>query len=70
MHGSSIMHAKKDVKNLYGCLISYYEILRKFSRIKFEKRVKKAIKISTKNLRKKIKKIMKHLSNNEKKYYQ
>ena len=23
MHGSSIMHTKKNIKNLYGCLISY-----------------------------------------------
>ena len=67
MHGDSIMHTKNDVKNLYGCLISYYEILRKFNTIKFKRKVKKAINISKKLLRKKIKKIMKNLSKNEKK---
>ena len=67
MHGDSIMHTKNDVKNLYGCLISYYEILRKFNKIKFEKKVKKAINISKRTLRKKIKKIMKKHSKNEKK---
>ena len=67
MHGSSITHRKRNIKNLYGCLISYCGMVNKFNGVKFEKSVKKAIKKTKNNLKKVIKKIMKVLSKNEKK---
>jgi len=44
-----------------------YEIVRKFNDFKFSKKVKRAINISKKKLKTKIKRIMKHLSKKEKK---
>ena len=67
MHGSSIMHKKKNIKNLYGCLISYYGMVNKFNGVKFEKSVRKAIKTTKNNLKKVIRKTMKVLSLKEKK---
>ena len=65
MHGSSIMHTKRNIKNLYGCLISYYEMVKKFNQVKFGKSVRKAISATKKSLKKVIKKIIKALSKRE-----
>ncbi len=67
MRGNSIMNTKKNVKNLYGCFISYHGIVYKFNDVRFEKRVRKAINITKKLLKKVIIKIMKFLSKKEKK---
>ena len=65
MHQNSIMHIKKNIKNLYGCLISIYEIVKKFSKVKFGKRVRKAINYTKKLLKRVIKKIRKRISKKE-----
>lgn len=65
MHGSSITHRKRNIKNLYGCLISYYEMVKKFNQVKFGKSVRKAINTTKNFLKKVIKKIIKALSKRE-----
>ena len=67
VHSNSIMNRKKDVKNLYGLLISYFEIIKKFKGVKFEKIVEKEINYLYKSLENRIKYLTKFLSQNEKK---
>ena len=63
----SIMHSKKTVKNIYGWIISYCEILRILNKNKFEKKVINGIRISQNILKNYIKKYIKSISKNEEK---
>ena len=61
------MRTKINVKNLYGCFITYCEILEFLNKRKYEKSVKKAIILLKKFLKKTIRKYMKKISFKEKK---
>jgi len=67
VNNDSIMQSKKTVKNLYGWLISYCEILRILKKNEFEQKVIDAINITGNYLKRLIKQIIKIISNNEKK---
>ena len=67
INNESIMRTKINVKNLYGCFITYCEILEFLNKRKYEKSVKKAIILSKKFLKKTIRKYMKKISFKEKK---
>ena len=67
LHKNSIMNRKKDVKNLYGYFIAYFERLKKLNEINIEKSIMEEINISNNVLKRNIQQFMKILSENEKK---
>ena len=67
MHKKSIIHKKKNIKYLYGYLISYCEMINKLNNITFKKNIIDVMNIKKKYLIKSMKKIMKTISKKEKK---
>ena len=67
IHDDSITKTKINVRNVYGYLICYYEILNFTKKNKFKKRVNKAINLSKNFLKNSIRRYMKIISEKEKK---